>query len=134
MCRGGRKSDFGGYYMHIEPGRSFIGGGIYMPPSPVLKAIRKEIYEHTDEFKDIIHNGSFKKHFKLSEDDKLKSAPQGFPKDFPDIDLLKYKSYVVGKMKTDEEMKNKNILKEIKEVFKSLYPLSRFLNEAIENA
>ena len=39
----GKGSQKAGYYLHIEPRKSFLGGGIYMPESSALKAIRKEI-------------------------------------------------------------------------------------------
>src|SRR5690606_37986107 len=40
---GGKKSVFGGYYVHVEPGGSFVGGGVWMPQPPELKKIRQEI-------------------------------------------------------------------------------------------
>src|SRR5690606_13114364 len=33
----------GGYYLHIEPGASFVGGGYWMPDPEDLKKIRQEI-------------------------------------------------------------------------------------------
>jgi uncharacterized protein (TIGR02453 family) len=131
LCKGGKKSGYAGYYLHLEPGSSFIAGGIYMPPSPLLKAIRDDIFEHIDEFKEIITHPDFVKHFKQIDADKLKTAPKGFPKDFPDIELLKFTSYTVGKSKTDKQMSEPSILKEIPDAFKSLYTFNRFMNEAI---
>jgi uncharacterized protein (TIGR02453 family) len=49
ICKGGRKSMNPGYYFHIQPGNSFIGGGIYMPPAVPLKAIRNFMAENADE-------------------------------------------------------------------------------------
>ncbi|MBU0763783.1 MAG: DUF2461 domain-containing protein, partial [Bacteroidetes bacterium] len=63
FARGGRKSRYAGYYIHIEPGRSFLGGGIYCPPSDVLREVRLAIVDHTGEFKKIIGSGSFLKLF-----------------------------------------------------------------------
>lgn len=131
---GGRKGGKAGYYLHIEPGGSFVAGGIYMPPSPVLKIIRQDIYEHVDEFKDIVSllkkNSGFEGFF----GEKLAGAPRGFPKDFPDIDLLKYKSYGLSRSISDKEMNSKEILQIIVSDFKSLFPFIQFLNEAIKNA
>lgn len=134
MCPGGKKSMSAGYYLHIAPDESFVAGGVYMPPSPVLKAIRREIYEHIDEFKEIIHHPSFKKHYPAIDGDALKTAPQGFPKDFPDIDLLRFKSYTVFKSKTEKAMLKEKILGELCEEYKAMYPFNRFLNQAIENS
>ena len=51
MNRGGKKSIFAGYYFHCEPGKSFVGGGIWMPMAPEMKKIRQEIDYCFDEFK-----------------------------------------------------------------------------------
>jgi uncharacterized protein (TIGR02453 family) len=104
LCKGGKKSGYAGYYLHIEPKNSFIAGGIYMPPSPLLKAIREDIYEHINEFKEILEEPGFKKHFGGISADSLKTVPKGFSKDFPDIGLLKYTSYTVMKEKKDKDL------------------------------
>jgi uncharacterized protein (TIGR02453 family) len=134
LSKGGRKSGYAGYYLHIEPGGSLLAGGLYMPPSLVIRAVRKDIFEHILEFKEIISNQTFIKYFNTLSSNMLIGAPKGFPKDFPDIELLKYKSYVVINMKSDNEMKNSNIVSEIKEVFKAMYSFNRFLNEAVNQA
>lgn len=77
----GKGSQKGGYYLHLEPGKSFIAGGIYMPEPAVLKELRKEISLYGNEFLAILNNKEFKKHFpELDQDDKLKKIPQGFEK------------------------------------------------------
>ena len=133
LTRGGKKAGFAGYYLHVEPGNSFIAGGIYMPPSPVLKAIRDDLLEHIEEYKEIIHSPEIANNFGDLSGEKLKNPPRGFPKDFPDIDLLKFKSYGFSRMKTDKEMMGEDILNEIVSSFRMLFPFIRFLNEAILN-
>ena len=129
---GGRNAGFAGYYIHIEPGNSFLAGGIYMPPPDRLKAIRSDIYENTDEFKTIINNKNFKKHFKeITSENKLKTAPKGFPKDFEDIDLLRHKHYTVIKYINEELITSDKFVDEVRETFKALYPFNSFINEAI---
>lgn len=133
IAKGGRKGINGGYYIHVEPGECFLAGGIYMPSAPMLKAIRDEIYENTDEFKEILHAPAFVKHFgnRIGEE-KLKSAPRGFPKDFPDMDYLKYKSYTLFKSEPDSIYQKAEFIKEVREVFKAMAPFNQFLNRAVE--
>lgn len=95
IAKGGRKSIYGGYYIHIDPNQSFIGGGIYRPQANELKAIRYHIYNHPNVFKEIINDATFKSLFGNIQGDKLKLAPKGFPKDFEEVDLLKHKSFAV---------------------------------------
>jgi len=131
LAKNGRKSRFGGYYIHIEPEQCFLGGGCYMPATNVLKAIRTEIYHHPDEFRNLIENKKFVQHFPELYGEKLKTAPRGFPKDFKDIDLLNYKHYAVSKAINDELVLSNQFSAEIENTFKTLYPLNRFLNEIV---
>ncbi|HAF30048.1 MAG TPA: TIGR02453 family protein [Bacteroidales bacterium] len=129
---GGRNAGFAGYYIHIEPGNCFLAGGIYMPPPDRLKAVRTEIYENTEDFKKILNDKNFKKHFKeISSEDQLKNAPKGFPKDFEDIDLLKHKHYTVMKPIEDSLIFSNKFADEVNETFMALYPFNSFINEAI---
>ncbi|MGC9374751.1 MAG: DUF2461 domain-containing protein [Bacteroidales bacterium] len=132
IAQGGRNAGYAGYYIHLEPDNCFLAGGIYMPPADRLKAVRTEIFENTDEFKQIIENKNFQKHFKeILQDDMLKTAPKGFPKDFADIDLLKYKHYTVMKKISEEQVTSDTFADEIKETFNALYPFNRFINNGI---
>lgn len=132
IVKGGKKSFNAGYYVHIEPGASFVGGGSYRPPADALKAIRTEIFDRPEDFKKLVFNASFKKVYPELWDDKLKIPPKGFPKDFQDIDLLKYKSYAFGSSLTDEEVKSEKFVSKVVSALKELHPVNRFLNEAMD--
>lgn len=134
IAKGGRKGPYAGYYVHIEPGASFVGGGAYMPESQYLKAIRQEIFENTDEYKKIVEGAAFRKFYGGMYGEKLKTAPKGFPKDFPDIDLLKNKHYAVTHRVDDEFWFSGSLVDDVSEMFSALYALNRFLNNAIGNA
>ena len=131
IVKDGRKSGNAGYYLHIEPGSSFLGGGIYMPTAETLRVVRKEIFENIEEFKFIINHKEFKYYFRKISGEKLKTFPRGFPGDFPEIELLKYKSYTVIKSVPDGFIQSKKLTEEITRVFKAMYPFNRFINMAI---
>jgi uncharacterized protein (TIGR02453 family) len=132
IAPGGRNAGYAGYYIHLEPDNCFLAGGIYMPPADRLKAVRTEIFENTDDFKKIIENEIFKKHFNgIIRDEMLKKAPKGFPKDFEDIDLLKYKHYTVMKKISEKQVTSDTFAQEIRDTFKTLYPFNRFINDGI---
>lgn len=119
----------GGYYLHMEPGKSFLAGGIYMPESSVLKEVRKEISLYGDDFLKILNNKDFKKHFpELDQDDKLKKIPQGFEKEDPMGEYLKLKNFIVVYSLKDEEVLDKNAVKNMTKVFKLMKPFNDFLN------
>lgn len=129
----GKGSQKGGYYFHLEPTKSFVAGGLYMPDSPILKNVRKEISLYGEEFLAIINDKNFKKHFSgLSEDDKLKKIPQGFEKEDPMGEYLKLKSFIVVYNLKDEEVLDKNAATNLSEIFEAMKPLTDFLNRAVE--
>jgi uncharacterized protein (TIGR02453 family) len=121
-----------GYYIHIEPGKSFIAGGFYMPDSEKLSKIRQEIDYNTGAFLKVLNDRKFKSNFKgLDDFDKLKTAPKGYPKDHPHIDLLKHKSYIVSHSFTDKEVLDKKFVKTAAEKAKLIKSFNDFIREAV---
>lgn len=131
MVPGGKKSGNAGYYFHIEPGNSFIAGGIYMPESQVLNKMRQELLYNMDAFKSIIEDPDFKDTFGEIYGEKLKNPPKGFPKDFRDIDLLKYKSYTVTHPVSDEQVISPDFLIYTMDVYKKMQKFNAYINRAI---
>lgn len=129
LVPGGKKCSRAGYYLHIEPDNSFIAGGIHMPPGSVLKQVRQNVFDNTEEFKAIINNDIFKDTFGKMGGDKLKTSPRDFPKDFADIDLLRYKSYTVWDLVSDEVILEPDFLKRVIQEFKILEEFNVFLNK-----
>ncbi len=128
-----KKSDVhanAGYYIHIEHNKSMLAGGAYSPPSDWLNAIRQEIDYNTDEFKKIINGKDFKKYFVEIEGEKLVRPPKGYEPNHPEIELLKFKSYLASQIVSDKEVLSSDFLSHSAKVFKTLYPFNCFLNRA----
>lgn len=129
MGKGNQKA---GYYLHIEPGKSFLAGGIYMPDAGVLKLIRKEISLYSDEFLTNLNNPDFKKHFpELDQESKLVKVPQGFEKDDPMADFLKLKNFIVVYTLKDQELLDKEAVKNLAAIYEIMKPFNDFLNAAV---
>ena len=132
ISKGGKKFMGAGCYLHIEPGgRSFAGGGMWMPEAPILKAVRQEIDYNFKEFTGITENKQFKKMFGKIEGEQLKKLPQGYTADNPAIELLKMKSFIVSHNFTDEQLASKGFEKKVAEVFAAMGPFIDFLNRAV---
>ena len=130
---GGKKIVSPGYYIHIEPGKAFLAGGMWMPPAPELAKIRQEIDYNLDEFRKILKAKSFKDCFgDLDQEDKLSTAPKGYAKDHEGIDFLKLKSFVAVASLTDKEIMSKDFAKTAEKIFKAMKPLNDFLQRAID--
>ncbi len=132
FSKGDKKSPHAGYYIHVEPGNSFIAGGMYMPEAELLRNIRQEIDYNTDEFKAVIENPKFKKSFGGLDDYKLKTMPKGYPKDHPEIEHLKQTSFVVSRKVTDAELLDKKFAAKAIADFETLYPFNAFLNRVLD--
>jgi uncharacterized protein (TIGR02453 family) len=130
IVQGGKKNGdkFAGYYFHIEPGKSIMAGGAYTPPAPWLSSIREKISDSPDEFIKITKAKDFIKYFGSVDGEKLKTAPKGYPKDHPHIELLKLKSYLVVNEATDKLVLSSNFQNHVISVFKTMKPLNDYLN------
>ncbi|MBS1951620.1 MAG: hypothetical protein OJF59_001736 [Cytophagales bacterium] len=122
-----------GYYIHLEPGnKNFVAGGIYMPNPENLAKIRQEIDYNSNALLKILNDKTFKKQFGgLSDWDRLKTAPKGYPKDHPQVELLKNKSFVVSHPFTDTEVKTPMFAKKVALVCRNIKKLNDYLSEAI---
>ncbi len=133
IAPGGRKSVYAGHYIHVEPGNSFLAGGSYCPQSDKLKNIRSEILYNIDEFKSILNQSKFKKLFNEISGSKLVRPPVGFPKDFEDIELLKFKDYTIFHPVADEFFNDPDFLRKSVSIFECMNPFNEFLNRAIDS-
>ncbi len=131
IVKGGKKNGdkYAGYYFHIEPGKSMLAGGAYIPPAPWLTAIREKIDDEPERFLAIINNPRFKKYFVKLEGEKLKKAPKGYSPDHKYIELLKFKSYLAMQEVNDKQLLENDYLKYSSTVFEAMKPLNDFLNE-----
>lgn len=122
----------GGYYFHIQPGNnSFIGGGFWSPNKEDLLRIREEIATDASELRDIINHKDFIETFGTLDGEQLKTAPKGFDKDHPDIDLLRYKQFIFGKNFSDKEVLDPNFVNVANETFKKMRPFFNFMSEVL---
>lgn len=132
---GGKKSPLAGYYLHIEPGASFVGGGLYMPMPDMLAKVRQEIDYDLPEFKKIISAAAFKKQYGelyRGDDISLTRVPKGYDPSNPAAEFLKLKSFIVMRPLSDEEAQSKDLEKTCVAAFKALKPLVDFINRSVE--
>lgn len=126
----GRKKPLlrGGYYLNIEPGRSFVGGGFWEPNKDDLNRIRKEIELDDMELRTLITAPEFVNYFGELTGEELKTAPRGFDKEHPAIDLLRKKQFLVMRSFTDEEVLDPFFMKEVIATFKVMRPFFDYMS------
>jgi len=122
----------GGYYIHLEPGNSFVGGGFWAPNNEDLLRIRKEFEMDTSEIDKIISDKTFVKYFgTLQGEDGVKTAPKGFDKNHPAIDLIKKKLFVVMRKFSDKEVFSADFQKEIISTFLAMRPFFNYMSDVL---
>ena len=132
IARGGRSSEWGGYYFHLEPGNCHLAGGIWCPSPKLLKRLRQDIYDHIEEFAEIIENPDFKKTYPTLEGETLKRMPAGFPTDSPYGEVLRHKDFCVSTTLPDEFFFAEDWVEQTAKLLEKLLPFNRFLNYTLE--
>lgn len=128
----GKAGRTSGYYLHLEPGNSFLAGGVYLPEKDHLKKIRQRISKNPEAFLKIVNDKKFKEYFaELSTEDKLKRIPQGFDKEDKMEDFLKLKSFVVRFPMNDKDFMNEDSITEIAKILNLMKPLNEFIEESL---
>jgi uncharacterized protein (TIGR02453 family) len=121
----------GGYYYHIEPGNSFVGGGFWGPNKDDLARIRQAIDHSQQEFREVFADPTFIKTFGELKGDGVKTAPKGYSVDHPAIDLLRKKQFVVMRQFSDKEVLSADFLGEVVQTFKNMRPYLNLMSEVL---
>lgn len=134
MTAGGKKSPLAGYYFHMEPGKSFVGGGLYMPMPDQLAKVRQEIDYNFEEFKKIVASKKFKDVFgglDISEGMQLSRVPKGYEAENPAAEFLRLKSFIAFTEITDADLTSKELTKKALKAMETIQPLLEFLNRSL---
>ncbi len=131
MSNGGRRGLWPGYYIQLEPGNTYLAGGIWHPEKNVLDNVRAYIAAHPAAFEKIVLEKTFINQFGEISGEQLKTAPKGYAKDHPQIKWLRYKDYLVSCNKNEVELTGSNLIDEFINDYKAMYPFIQYLRKAI---
>lgn len=121
----------GGYYFWIKPGGSSIGCGFSYPNADDLKRIRYDIEVNYETWHRLLKTKSIVKNFGAITGEKVRTAPRGFEKDHPAIELLKLKQYWFERSFTDKEVVSPGFLQEVNNTFKSIRPFFNYVSDVL---
>jgi uncharacterized protein (TIGR02453 family) len=119
-----------GFYFHLQPGESFIGAGIWMPPRPQLNALRDAIAENPDGFDKMVRQLP-KRFGGLSTEMMTKRMPRGFAEDHAAAKWLRYQSFTTGRSLTDSQVLGTRLPQLLEREYVAILPLVRWLNGAL---
>lgn len=147
----GKKSLHGGYYIHLEPKNCMLAAGGYWLPTNILTSCRNEIMGNIDEWRAIVEAPHFvelfgrpdevvmgdsemwpasKKGFGITH---LKSAPNGFPKDYEFLEYLRMKDYCCWTIVPDTFFEGDKWLEKMADVFQTAKPMMDFINNVVDD-
>ncbi|MCI4669912.1 MAG: DUF2461 domain-containing protein [Bacteroidia bacterium] len=122
----------GGYYFQVEPGdKSFMAAGFWGPNKEDLKLIRDKIAVDPLPLRRLLANQKLRDLFGDMRGDKVKTAPKGFSKDDPAIDLLRYKQFLLIREFSDEEVLADNFIDELNHSYESVRPFFDYMSDVL---
>jgi len=121
-----------GFYLHLQPGNSFVGAGMWIPARPVLNKLRDGIAEKPRAFERVVQDPTFVRRFGgLDDEAMLKRMPRGFAETHPAARWLRYQSFTAGRRLTDAQVTSAKLPALLQADFTRLLPLVRWLNGAL---
>ncbi|MBC6995595.1 DUF2461 domain-containing protein [Neolewinella lacunae] len=121
----------GGYYYQFSPAESIVGGGFYDMESHDLKRVREELAVDGGPLRAIMANKDFVRIFGEMRGEKLKTAPQGYDKAHPNIDLLRFKQFYAMREFTEKEVLSAGLLDLSHEALLALRPFFDYFTEVL---
>ena len=121
----------GGYYLHLKPNDIFLACGFWDPNPADLKRIRQEIDMDADEYRDIINEPNFKRIWGDLQGDAVKTAPKGYAKDHPNIDLLRHKQHIFMVRYTEEDVAAADFLDRLDTALQAVRPFVDYMSAVL---
>jgi uncharacterized protein (TIGR02453 family) len=121
----------GGYYFHLEPGNSFLAGGFWNPNPDDLLLVRKDIEAGHEEWRSMLNKPKLKKTFGGLLGDQVLTAPRGFDKNHPAIELLRYKQFLLRHSVSDKVVTSKDFVDVANDIFMNLRPFFDLMSDIL---
>lgn len=121
----------GGYYLHLKPKDIFLACGFWDPNPADLKRIRQELAVDGDDYREIINTPAFKSLWGELEGAKVKTAPKGYAKDHPNIDLLRFKQHLFSVRYTEKEATAPDFLDRLNTALQAVRPFVDYMSDVL---
>ena len=121
----------GGYYLHLSPNNNFLACGFWDPNPADLKRIRQEIDIDGEEYRAILNDKSFRSVWGELEGEAVKTAPKGYAKDHPHIDLLRFKQHIFTINYTDKDICQPDFIDRADSALQAVRPFVDYMSEVL---
>ena len=121
----------GGYYLHLKPDDIFLACGFWDPAPADLKRIRQEIDLDGDEYRNLINAPAFKNTWGALQGNAVKTAPKGYAKDHPNIDLLRFKQHIFMIRYTEVEVAAADFMDRLDAALQAVRPFVDYMSAVL---
>jgi uncharacterized protein (TIGR02453 family) len=119
------------WYIHLEPGKCFLGGGLYEVQPEQLSLVRQDIDYQPSLWREILAEPQLQASFGTLQGEQLKTNPKGYDKEHPAIDLLRYKQYLLTKAISEEEVCSPDFVAHVVKNYQIALPLFQRIDQAL---
>lgn len=119
------------FYLHVQPGRSFVGAGVWHPEPDTQRKIRQFLFDNPGSWKAATRSPTFKRRYEM-DGETLTRPPRGFPADHELIDDIKRKDFVAGAPLDDSVILGPKLRQTMAEHFRGLGPFVDYLCAALD--
>lgn len=132
IAPGGWKTSGYGYYVSVVPrDQTMVAGGLYAPTSEQLERFRRAIVDNATEFKRVISADPFIETFGVLEGDRLKTAPRGYERTHPEIDVLRLKQVTAVRRFPEQEVLRRDFSEQVIATCRAVRPLLDYLARVV---
>ncbi|WP_374011751.1 DUF2461 domain-containing protein [Pseudoxanthomonas koreensis] len=120
------------FYLHLQPGNSFVGAGLWHPETHTQRRVRQFIFDNPGAWQAAAHAPAVRRRYALESSDMLVRPPRGFPPDFAFIDDLRHRNWTLLRPLDDATMSGPRLRKALEADLAALAPLVDYLCAALD--
>ena len=120
------------FYLHLQPGASFVGAGLWHPETPTQRRVRQFIFDNPAAWKTAAHGKAFARRYRLGDSDMLVRTPHGYPADFEFVDDLRRRNFVAVRDIDDTAMTGSRLRQAVEADLAQLAPFVDYLCAALD--
>ncbi|TDK22473.1 DUF2461 domain-containing protein [Luteimonas aestuarii] len=120
------------FYLHLQPGGSFVGAGLWHPETDTQRRVRQFILDNPGSWKAAAHAPALRRRFELDDSEALVRPPRGFPSDFEFIDDLRHRNWVFWRPLDDATMTGTSLVRLLSKDLVALGPFVDYLCAALD--
>ena len=128
----GRRGHSPAYYFQVDhQAQLFTAGGVWMPETERLNRIRAYIATFPRRLQDVLDDPTFRATFETLDGPRLTRPPKGYDDTTPLLDMVKLKSFTLGREADAGTLDDDTAVPRIVDTFRAMHPFIAWLRDAL---